>query len=144
MLLFCSSSGQNGGGHPHISQGTAAHPGNWVWAATNEITFDAFIIKRHNGTLYAKVAFCDSQQVLLTVTFPKAVIYLMGILPTGALTTGEGDWISSCHQRGRVLNWFSHPPPPNPCTHALSILSNLEIPSNLITPFLWEWSTQAL
>ena len=80
MLLFCSSSaGQNGGGHPHISQGTAAHPGNWVWAATNEITFDAFIIKRHNGTLYATVAFCDSQQVLLTVTFPEAVIYLMGI-----------------------------------------------------------------
>lgn len=32
--------------------------------------FDIFIIKRHNGTLYAKdcakVAFCDSLQILLT------------------------------------------------------------------------------
>lgn len=100
MLLFCSSSsGQNGGGHPTSHRALQLTQEIEFGAATNEITFDAFIIKRHNGTLYAKdyakVVFCDSQQVLLTVTFPEAVIYLTGVLPTGAPHDRRGDWSSA-------------------------------------------------
>lgn len=66
--------------------------------------FDIFIIKRHNGTLYAKdcakVAFCDSLQILLTNShIPMVVTQLAGVVLMGTLTTGKGGLGLQVHQR---------------------------------------------